>query len=350
MKESKNAFLVEITCMVILTIALVVIMGQLSFLFIPFCMALLFCYAFGLPLDFMQKHHVPPLVRTFLTVFLIIGSFYTIGRIIQINLIDLKESLPRFEEKFWVYTDFILNKADVSKEQAVEAFDAFAANLGKDQLKPIGNVLQWLSGSFFSFLGNLFWVVLFVAFILAERTALARKIVFGIGPKRAIHVLDVMARINKSVQQYLGLKTAVSLFTGALVALSLTLLGAPFPFLWGVLAFVLNFIPNVGSVLAGIPPIMITLFDSGSLLKTAFVAIAFVTIQIVVGNVVEPKVMGKGLDLSPLVVILSLLFWGWLWGIPGMLLSVPLTAAVKIAMEQIEQTKAIAILMGSGNR
>jgi predicted PurR-regulated permease PerM len=285
-----------------------------------------------------------------LSVFLIIGSFYTIGRIIQINLADLMHSLPRFEEKFWVYTDFILNWADISKEQAKEAFEAFTANLGREQLKPIGSVLQWLSGSFFSFLGNLFWVVLFVAFILSERSALARKIVSGVGPAQAIHILDVMARINKSVQQYLGLKTAVSLLTGLLVALSLALLNAPFPFLWGVLAFVLNFIPNVGSVLAGIPPIMITLFDSGSLLKTAFVAIAFVTIQVVVGNVIEPKVMGKGLDLSPLVVILSLLFWGWLWGISGMLLSVPLTAAVKIAMEQIEQTKPLAILMGSGSR
>jgi len=349
MKE-RTPYIFEITCLVVLTISFVFILNILSFLFIPFFIALLFCYALGLPLDYLQKHHVPSLLRIILTVCLIVGSFYAIGRIIQINLIDFKEGLPGFEEKFWKYTDFILDKTNVSKDQVKEAFQAFTANLGKEELKPLGSVVQWLSGSFFSFLGNLFWVVLFVAFLIAERVAIARKIVFGYGPDKAINILDIMARINKSVQQYLGLKTLVSLLTGALVAISLSLLQAPFPFLWGVLAFVLNFIPNIGSILAGIPPIMITLFESGSPLKTLAVAVAFITIQVVVGNVIEPKVMGKGLDLSPLVVILSLLFWGWLWGIPGMLLSVPLTAAAKIAMEQVDQTKAIAIIMGSGNR
>jgi len=143
------------------------------------------------------------------------------------------------------------------------------------------------------------------------------------------------------------LKTLISLLTGVLVALSLYLLQAPFPFLWGLLAFLLNFIPNIGSIVAGIPPILVTLFDSGSITKTLMVAVAFIVIQIVVGNFVEPKVLGKGLDLSPLIVLLSLLFWGWLWGIPGMLLSVPLTAALKISMEQFDRTKPLAILLGA---
>jgi len=339
-------FILDLTCMVIFPIALIFILDSLSFILIPFLIALLFCYAIGLPMDYLQQHHVPPVIRILLTVIFLVGICYLLERLIQQNLISLLESWPRFEEKFWVYANIILNRLDIPQEQAKETIKAFFSNIGKDELKPVGTMVQYLSGSFFSFLGNAFWVILFVVFILSERGAVARKIVKGFGPEKAINILDTMRKINISVQQYLGLKTLISLLTGVLVAVFLVILQAPFPFLWGLLAFLLNFIPNIGSVIAGVPPVLVTLFDSGSLMRTAAVAIAFIIIQTVVGNVVEPKVLGKGLDLSPLVVLLSLLFWGWLWGIPGMLLSVPMTAAIKIGLEQFEKTKPIAIILG----
>ena len=121
--------------------------------------------------------------------------------------------------------------------------------------------------------------------------------------------------------------------------------GVLFAVLWGVLTFLLNFIPNIGSMISVVPPVLITLFHFGSISKTLGVAVALVALQTVVGNFIEPKMMGKGLDLSPLTVLLSLLFWGWMWGIPGMLLSVPLTAAIKIAFEQIDATRPIALMM-----
>jgi len=350
MKISKTGPLLDLTCMVVFPIALVFILQNMSFILIPFFFALLFCYAIGLPMDYLQQRHVPAIIRILLTVLLLAGIFYVLEWIIQKNLVSLMQSWPKFEEKFWVYANLILSRLEIPEEQARETLRGFFSNLGKEGLKPIGSLFQYLSGSFFSFMGNAFWVVLFVIFILSERGAVARKIVKGFGPEQAIDILDTMRRINKSVQQYLGLKTLISLLTGVLVAVSLALLQAPFPFLWGLLAFLLNFIPNIGSIVAGIPPVLITLFDSGSIMKTLLVTIAFVVIQTVVGNFVEPKVLGKGLDLSPLVVLLSLLFWGWLWGIPGMLLSVPLTAALKISLEQFDNTKPIAIILGDNPR
>jgi predicted PurR-regulated permease PerM len=109
----------------------------------------------------------------------------------------------------------------------------------------------------------------------------------------------------------------------------------------------MNFIPTIGSIVATIPPIAVTLFQSGSISKTLLVAVLLIVIQVIVGNILEPKVMGRGLNLSPLVVLLSLIFWGWIWGIPGMLLSVPLTAAIRIAMEQIDSTRTVAALISS---
>ncbi len=345
MNKSRNPLL-DLTCMVVFPIALVFILQSMSFILIPFLFALLFCYAVGLPMDYMQEHHVPTVIRILLTILFLAGIFYGLERIIQQNLVSLVKSWPLYEEKFWVYANLILAKMEIPEEQARETLKGFFSNLGREGLKPIGSMVQYLSGSFFSFLGNAFWVVLFVMFILSERGGVARKIVRGFGPEKAIDILDTMRRINKSVQQYLGLKTLICILTGILVGFSLALLQAPFPFLWGLLAFLLNYIPNIGSVVAGIPPILITLFDSGSITRTLIVAAAFMLIQTVVGNVIEPRVLGKGLDLSPLVVLLSLLFWGWLWGIPGMLLSVPLTAAIKIGLEQFEQTKPIAIILG----
>lgn len=347
MKNKSADYLLDLTCMVVFPIAMVFILKSLSFLLIPFLFALLFCYAIGLPMDYLQEHHVPTAIRILLTIGLIGGIFYGLEKVIQQNLISLVQTWPQYEEKFWVYANMLLSHFEISEEKARETMAAFFSNIGKEGLKPVGSMVQYLSGSFFSFMGNAFWVVLFVIFILSERGGIARKIVKGVGPEKAIDILDTMRRINKSVQQYLGLKTLISLLTGVLVTIALSLLSVPFPFLWGLLAFLLNYIPNIGSILAGVPPILVTLFDSGSVTRTLVVAISFVAIQTIVGNFVEPKVLGKGLDLSPLVVLFSLLFWGWVWGIPGMLLSVPLTAALKISLEQFDRTKPIAILLGN---
>ena len=344
-KNNTNHFL-GLTCMVVFPIALVFILQSMSFILIPFLFALLFCYAIGLPMDYMQEHHVPTVIRILLTLLLLGGVLYGLEKVIQKNLISLVQTWPVYEEKFWDYANLVLARLEIPEEKARETLEGFSSSLGKEGLKPVGSMLQSMAGSFFSFMGSAFWVILFVIFILSERGGVARKIVKGFGPEQAIDILDTMRRINKAVQQYLGLKTLISLLTGVLVTISLVFLQAPFPFLWGLLAFLLNFIPNIGSIVAGIPPILITLFHSGSITRTLLVTIAFVVIQTVVGNFVEPKVLGKGLDLSPLVVLLSLLFWGWLWGIPGMLLSVPLTAALKISLEQFDQTKPIAIILG----
>lgn len=115
----------------------------------------------------------------------------------------------------------------------------------------------------------------------------------------------------------------------------------------GVLTFLLNFIPNIGSVLATLPPVAVALFQTGSALNALLVALALIVVQMIVGNVLEPRLMGKGLNLSPLLVLLSLLFWGWMWGVVGMLIAVPLTAAIKIACEQLEATRPVAVLMSS---
>ena len=191
------------------------------------------------------------------------------------------------------------------------------------------------------------WVLLFMIFILAEREAFTRRLFKRLGKERAAPVLETMDRVNQSVQQYLGLKTLISLLTGVVVAIVLSLFGVDFALLWGTLVFILNFVPTIGSIVATVPPIAITFFQFGSISKTLIVAVLLIATQLIVGNILEPKMMGRGLNLSPMVVLLSLIFWGWVWGIPGMLLSVPLTAAIRIGMEQLDSTRTVAALISS---
>ncbi|MFU9136561.1 AI-2E family transporter [Erwinia tasmaniensis] len=184
-----------------------------------------------------------------------------------------------------------------------------------------------------------------VVFMLFEVHHLPYKLRFAlVNPKIRIAGLH---KALKGVTHYLALKTLLSLITGIAVWLVLLLLGIKFALLWAVVAFVLNFIPNIGPVIAGIPPLLQALLLNTPL-DAALVAALFTVIHMVLGNMLEPRIMGKGLGLSSLVVFLSLIFWGWLLGPIGMLLSVPLTCVCKILMETTPGGSKLAILLGNG--
>ena len=143
------------------------------------------------------------------------------------------------------------------------------------------------------------------------------------------------------------LKAVISLFTGLINWIALVVIGTDYAFLWAVLAFLLNFIPNIGSIIAAVPAVLLTLVQLGSI-SAVIIALVYMMVNVVIGSIIEPKVMGRGMGLSTLIVFLSLLFWGWLLGAVGMLLSIPLTIMAKIALDANENTKWIAILLGTG--
>jgi AI-2 transport protein TqsA len=188
-------------------------------------------------------------------------------------------------------------------------------------------------------------LVLFtMVFMLFEVTGLPGKLRAALGDPEAD--LGRFEKVTTEIKNYIVIKTYVSLATGLLVWVLLAALDVDFALLWGVLAFLFNYIPTFGSIVAAVPPVLLALVQHG-VAVSAMVAGGFVGINLVIGNVVEPQLMGRRLGLSTLVVFLSLFFWGWLWGVPGMLLSVPLTMTVKIALENDESWHWIAALMDS---
>jgi predicted PurR-regulated permease PerM len=203
----------------------------------------------------------------------------------------------------------------------------------------VGKMLSSLSGV----LANAFLILLTVIFILMEATVFPAKIQEAFSnPEGSLGQLN---KFLGSFNRYIAIKTFTSLLTGVFVAVWLSVQGVHFPMLWGLLAFVLNYVPNIGSLIAAVPGVLIALIQLG-VGSAAIAAVGYFIVNTVMGSILEPRLMGRGLGLSTLVVFLSLVFWGWVLGPLGMLLSVPLTVALKIALEVNESTRPIAIFLG----
>jgi predicted PurR-regulated permease PerM len=208
----------------------------------------------------------------------------------------------------------------------------------------IADSARGLLSAVVSLISNLVMVVIVSAFALLESTALAEKAQAAFGDAAAGRLRTSVG----TVQRYIGLKTLISMVTGVLAGGLCWSLGVDFPVVWGFVAFVLNFIPNVGSAVAAIPPVILSLVQVEWPSTVALMA-GYGLINVGLGSVLEPRIMGRRLGLSPLVVFLSLVFWGWVWGPVGMLISVPLTVVVKLFLEQDDQTRWLAILLGPGD-
>jgi len=218
------------------------------------------------------------------------------------------------------------------------------------ELKKMFNpgVVLGFVGGMFNGLGNLlangFLIFLTVAFLLFEISTFPAKM--RAMAENADERIALFENFFADVNRYMAIKALTSLMTGACVAILLAVSGLDYVLLWALLAFLLNFIPNIGSVIAAVPAILLALVQLGPL-ATLWIALGYVVINTVVGNIIEPRLLGNRLGLSTLVVFLSLVFWGWILGTVGMFLSVPLTMIAKLALETREETRWMAVLLGN---
>lgn len=290
------------------------------------------------PFMLMQRKGLPAWLSLVLVV-LIISLFQLILlSIITTSLNDFSKDLPTYQERLRSLLGGIVGQlnawgVDIPRDKLVQHFDPSTLfKLAVDTLGNLGSVLS-----------NSFLIVLTVIFMLFEGTSLPAKLqrAFGEGSDHMRHV----ERFLDNVKQYMTIKVLVSLATGLIIYLWLLIIGVEYPLLWALIAFLFNFIPNIGSIIAAVPAMLLALVQLGPL-HMLLTAIGYLVSNLLMGNVVEPRYMGRGLGLSTLIVFLSLVFWGWVLGPVGMLLSVPLTMLLKIAFESSADTKWIAILMG----
>lgn len=306
----------------------------------PFTLAVFLSFVLSPILRIMTRFRIPKLVSiililliTFFLLFLFGNLFYSSGK-------AFAAEFPKYGEKFSSMLNSLSERWQLSRLGWQPINWEEQLNINR-----IGSIFISSLGPFFSFFSTMFLVLFFLIFILAGRGRVKQKVQSQFPVQRADQILSIIDNIDRQIQKYLAIKTLVSLITGIMATVILFIFGVDFAIVFGFLTFLLNYIPNIGSFIATAFPVIIALFQFGSIWKAMWILIILIVIQQALGNLVEPRIMGEGLGLSPLVILFSLISWGWLWGIPGMLLAVPITAVIKIVCSNIPSLEGFAVMM-----
>jgi predicted PurR-regulated permease PerM len=291
------------------------------------------------PLFWMKKKGIPGFIGILILMFGVIVIQILLVTLVSSSIAEFSRNIPFYQERLKTLTFESLQVlsrygVEFEIEKLTEMFNpSHIFKLAANTLNGLGGVLT-----------NTFFVFLTFIFILSEATGFPNKLRAISNDKNTD--LEKYAQITSGVNRYLGIKSLTSLATGMVIFIWLLIQGVDFPVMWGVFAFLLNYIPNIGSIIAAVPAVLLALIQLGPL-AAGITSLGFLIVNILVGSVIEPRVMGQGIGLSVLVVFLSLAFWGWVLGPVGMLLSVPLTMGVKIALSGRESTKWLSILLGT---
>ncbi|CAM3335652.1 AI-2E family transporter [Shewanella violacea] len=285
----------------------------------------------------MTRFKVPRSFAVLILMVFIVMMGLWLAQIVGSSINEFSNQLPQYRDQLVDQFGWIVQKLQalniiITKEQILAYFDpGIALSMTTNMLTGVGGVMA-----------NLFLIILTVVFMLFESQTLPKKLHFALDdPEMRMQQID---KFLHSVNQYMVIKTLVSLATGVVVGFGLAIIGVDYVLLWAVIAFLFNYIPNIGSIIAAIPSVLLAFIQLGPAAAGA-TALLYLGTNMVMGNLIEPRYMGKGLGLSTLVVFLSLIFWGWLLGSVGMLLSVPLTMIVKIALESSPGGSWLAILL-----
>ena len=324
--------------------AFVIVVGGMKIavpLLVPLLLAVFISIIVAAPYLYLHQKGVPKWLALFVVLLVFCEVVLGLGGIISASAQQAVAQLPLYQARLQQHG------ASVVAWLHGWGIEMSAASL-TEYLSPakIAEFASTLFAAVRTLLGNGLLILVAVVFILLEAPNIPEKWRVAHGNSR--HADYSLARLHdamKNVNYYMAIKTATSLLTGISIALLLWLIGVDYPLLWGALAFLFNFIPNIGSFLAAVPAILLALLQLG-LSAGLFTTLAFVAVNIGVGTVLEPRVMGKGLGLSTLVVFVSLILWGWVLGIVGMFLSVPLTLAMKIALDSNPKTRWMAVMLG----
>jgi len=330
--------------LIILVIFVVgIVIQQAKPVLFPFFLAIFLSFILSPILDFLTRKKIP---RAVSILFIILISFliiYLLGLLFYSSGKTFASEFPKYGQKISSILGSIQEQLKLTFPK-LETADW----VGQLDINKIGGFLLSSLGPFFTFIANLFLIFIFLIFILAGRGNIKTKIEKSFNKERSSQIINVIQKIDKQIQKYLAIKTIVSFVTGVLATVVLMIFGVDFAIVFGFFTFILNYIPNIGSIIATALPLTVAVFQFETLWPAFWILIILGSIQMIIGNFIEPRVMGKGLGLSTLVVLFFLFFWGWLWGIAGMILAVPTAATIKIVCHNIPPLSFVGELMSKG--
>lgn len=333
---SKGSVVVSLAAVVVIIFG----MQMAKVLLVPFLIAAFLALISVRPMLWLQQKRLPGFLAALVIVSAMVLILAAVGTILGSSIADFTAALPEYQARLDVIVDGAINffvkhlDGDQSMDSLADMVDpGWAMALAASILNSLKDVLT-----------NMFLIIFMMIFMLLEASSFGTKVEAAFG--RSANSLERPRMFLQNLGRYLGIKTIVSAATGLCAGILTWSLGLDFPLLWAMLAFLLNYIPTIGSIIAAVPAILLALVQLGPGAAGA-TAMGFAAINVVFGNVIEPRMMGYGVGISPLVVFVGLVFWGWVFGPVGMLLSVPLTMALKLALESDQRTRWIAIFIGS---
>lgn len=340
--------LAKVTLWTILIVGAILILKFFGNLIKPLVVALIIWYLIRILRNVFYRvrfgrFRLPRWFRTLLSLVIILGILYSIISIIVLNIEQIVNRVEQYEAR----QDSILETT--ARYLGLEHLSDELKDLpSSKELRPY---LNGLLNSLTSALGSIFIIIIYLIFILIEEFIFTRKLdIIYKNNEQFEDIKYIINTMNNSIKRYISVKTFASLLTAVLAYIALLLLGVDFPLLWAFIIFVFNFIPYVGSFIATFLPSIFAVLQTNSLSQFVWVFLSVQLCQTLVANGIEPKIMGRSLNLSPLVVLITLAIWGTIWGVLGMIISVPVTSILVIVLAQFKGTRNIAIMLSeTGN-
>ncbi len=309
-----------------------------SVILVPFLLALFLATILSPLFLWLKKLGLGDILPLIIIVLLLLLVITSLAILVGNSVQDFTQNVPFYEVKL---------KSDLSA--LLETVNGWGLHIPKEDILNLfqtDSLMRYIATtlkSFGSLVTNSFMIIITIIFMLLEISQFTFKF-----KQTNSNSLKQLTEISDNIKHYILLKALTSAATGIIITIILEITGIHYAILWGLLAFILNFIPNIGSIIAAVPAVLMAIIQYDFTTATMIV-IAYLSVNVIIGSIIEPRILGKGLGLSTLIVFLSLIFWGWLLGPIGMILSVPLTIMIKIALDTKEDTKWIAILLGTGN-
>jgi len=334
--------LLLVTASVLLVVLLFHLARELQTILQPLFIAFFLTYLILPAHAALVARGIPPRLAYVVFVALLMVALFLLGNLVYRSVAEAAVRLPDYEKRLQKLMEDVVDRLPWERDDVTNFIRDLP--LASDQV--VATVRASL-GRFFDFLTWLLVTLVYLIFILAEQVSFPRRIRRAFGETHGSRVLGIVGSINQAIAQYIAVKTSMSVLAGVLSTAVLFLFGVDFYILWGLLIFLFNYIPYLGSLIAVALPIVLSFVQLDEVWKSVVIALLLIGIQQAIGTVIEPRLAGQRLGVSPLLILLSLAFWGLVWGIVGMILAVPLLMTLKIILENIPETKSLATLMSN---
>ncbi len=341
---SENRHLLNITLGIVLLFMAVWVLIIGRTIILPLLLAVFLSFILDPIVCFLTRIKVPLGIAVMLTLLFAVVILYLLGLVVYANVQSFVEQFPLYQERLLSSVHAITQKLELW--------------LGGPLKIKIWNEIDWLDtfqrysiaegllssvGTFLTFLAKMLIVIVFIAYLLTGKRNVNQKIRTAFKKKESDRIILIIENVTGQVQTYLGAKTISSFITGAVSIIIFYLFGLDFAIFWGFIIFLFNFIPTIGAVVASLLPVLFSLLQIGSLSTAVWLSLSLALLHFATGNILEPKIMGRSLNLSPMIVILSLIFWGYIWGITGMILAVPIMATITIVFENFSSLRFLSV-------